>query len=211
MGSNIYNLLLLNPLNRTTMKPQKLVKVTINGRRQSPIDLKRTWLGRLVYKTKMFLKGLLFWSVIIGSIFLAVRVFFPKVEYSIVEKEIVIDNLSEKINELKGKLIADLIKGENGPVVKYDPPTHKFICPEDAMSFGKYQFKICTVTGYYKKLYSKVITKKEAVLIALDDDKAGELAKDMIFKEKGGIENWFNTANKYNLREQLAIIKSLEK
>lgn len=134
------------------MKPQKLVKVTINGRRQSPIDLKRTWFGRLVYKTKMFLKAVLFWSVVIGSIFLAVRIFFPKVEYSIVEKEIVIDNLSEKINELKGELMDTLKKSESvgvtdcSSLITFDPhPTKKSV---EVPSLGCYQFKVSTVIYY---------------------------------------------------------------
>lgn len=162
------------------------------------------------YKVRKFFRGLIFWSVIIGAIILSVRIFFPKIEYSIVEKQVIIDNLAVKREELKGKLVADLILGENGVAVKYDPPKGKYKCPEDVVSFGKYQFKVCTVIGYYKSLYGKTITKKEAILIALDDNKAGELAQDMIFKEKGGIENWFNTANKYKLREQLAVINALQ-
>lgn len=197
------------------MKPNKLVKYSVNGRRQSPIDLNRTWLGRQIYRAKVFLKALLFWAVVIGSIFLAVRIFFPKVEYSIVEKEIVIDNLSEKINELKGELMATLKKGESlgskecNALITFDPnPNNKKV---EVPSLGCYQFKVSTVIYYYKKLYSKDITRTEAIQIAIDENRAGELARDIIFKEKGGIENWYNTTNKYGLREKLAIIKSLEK
>jgi len=106
--------------------------------------------------------------------------------------------------------MTDLAKGENGDIVTYDPPKGSYKCKEDFASFGKYQFKVCTVTGYYKKLYKQDITRKEAVLIALDETKAEKLARDIIFTQSGGINNWYNTANKYNLREQLAIIKTLE-
>jgi len=197
------------------MKPNKLVKYSVNGRRQSPIDLNRTAWGRFVYRAKSFLKRLFFWAVVIGSIFLAVRIFFPKVEYSIVEKEIVIDNLSEKINELKGELIDTLKKGESlgskecNALITFDPnPNNKKV---EIPSLGCYQFKVSTVIYYYKKLYNKDITRTEAIAIAIDENKAGELARDIIFKEKGGLDNWHNTAKKNDLYSKLAIIKQLEK
>lgn len=194
------------------MKPQKLVKVSVNGRKQSPIDLHRTKLGKFIFLCKYYTKKTIKWLCILGIITLAIYIYLSgHIKYQAPETQTVfIDNLSIKVNDLKNKLIADLKEGENGDIVTYDPPKGKYLCKEDFASFGKYQFKVCTVKGYYKKLYNKDITKKEAVLIALDDIKAEELARDIIFKEKGGINNWYNTANKYNLREQLSIINALQ-
>jgi len=144
-----------------------------------------------------------------------VRVFFPKVEYSIVEKEVVVDNLSEKINELKGELMATLKKGESlgskecNALITFDPnPNNKKV---EIASIGCYQFKVSTVIYYYKKLYGQDITRTQAMQIAIDEHKAGELARDIIFKEKGGLDNWYNTAKKNDLYSKLAIIRQLEK
>lgn len=62
-------------------------------------------------------------------------------------------------------------------------------------SWGVMQFKLTTVMHYYKELYGEDLTEKEALLIALDDDKARSLARDIIFKVEGGVWNW-SAANK---------------
>jgi hypothetical protein len=177
--------------------------------------LNRSWLGRRAYELKVFLKGLFFWAVVIGSIFLAVRIFFPKVEYSIVEKEIVIDNLSEKINQLKGELIDTLKKAESmgskdcSSLIVFDPnPTNKKV---EVASLGCFQFKSSTVIYYHKKLYGKEITRKDAILLALDENKSAQLASDIIFTEKGSLKNWYNSSKKYDLYSKLEIINELQK
>lgn len=57
-------------------------------------------------------------------------------------------------------------------------------------SWGVMQFKLTTIIHFSKVLYDKDITQKEAVQIALDDEKARALAKDIIFKVEGGVWNW---------------------
>ncbi len=47
-------------------------------------------------------------------------------------------------------------------------------------------FKKATVQHYYKALYGKDTTAKDAVLIALDTSKAAALAKDILFMTKDG-------------------------
>jgi len=77
-------------------------------------------------------------------------------------------------------------------------------------SFGSYQFKKSTVQFYYKELYNKDITGLEAINIALSDEKAGELASDIIFKENA-LNNWYNCTKKHNLQGKLDIINLLLK
>lgn len=146
-------------------------------------------------------------SLFIGSN-LKTRVVYQK-------EQVILDNLTKKINQLKGEMLRDLkqcesagITEENG-LVTFDPhPTKKQV---QIPSFGSYQEKKSFIQYYYKTLYNKDITGKEAILIALDDEKAGELASDVIFKTDKGLSNWYNCSKKHNLESRLNIIKELEK
>lgn len=57
-------------------------------------------------------------------------------------------------------------------------------------SWGVMQFKIPTVIGYYKQIHGVELSQKEALLLALDDEKARALAKEIIFTVEGGVWNW---------------------
>ncbi len=81
---------------------------------------------------------------------------------------------------------------------------------DSAMSYGTLQFKKATVIYYEKMIYNKVVTPKEAVLIALDDSKAGDLAKDIMFSTKSMANDWQNCADKYDTNRVIKIIKQLE-
>lgn len=78
-------------------------------------------------------------------------------------------------------------------------------------SIGQFQFQKSTVIHYYKVLYGKTITPKEAVLIALDESKARELAIDIMFKTKNKAgKDWYNCTEKHGLDAQIDMIKKLE-
>lgn len=77
-------------------------------------------------------------------------------------------------------------------------------------SWGVMQFKLTTVMYFYDVLYGQKITEKEALLIALDDDKARELASDIIFKVEGGVWNWSAASNDANyFSYQIPFIRTL--
>lgn len=152
--------------------------------------------------------------ILLGITYLLGAKISSKVIYRQVEKEVILDNLTAKINELKGKLVSDLKQCESGGVsedralIVFDPhPTNKKV---QIPSIGNYQFKVSTVQFYYNKFYSQVLTNKESVLIALDDEKAGKLASDIIFRD-GALGNWYNCSKKMGLENQLKIIRELEK
>ncbi len=78
-------------------------------------------------------------------------------------------------------------------------------------SWGILQFKIPTVQFYYKKLYGENLTEMEAMLVALDKNKATALAEDIIFKIEGGVWEWAGAQkNKAYLSKQIPFIRSLE-
>lgn len=178
--------------------------------------------GKRVYtfwdRVKRFLVRMLYiiaFICFIGAVFLIFRQLYPKVEYKSETKEVIVDNLSIKINELRGTLIADLRACESAGynedygLITFDG--NKNNKKVEIASIGSYQFKKSTVIYYYDLLYSKDITGKEAVLIALDDEKAGELASDIIFKTDNGLSNWFNCSKKINAQARLSVIGELMK
>lgn len=171
--------------------------------------LKRTW--------RAFIRGVklvLIWSVIIATVVLAVRHYFPKVMVKVVEREVITDTLSNKIEEIKGGIIADIKQGESlgkkdcDSLITFDPnPTNKKV---EIPSLGCYQYKVSTVQYYYKKLYNQDISRREAIEIALDTDRAGKLTYDIVFKENGA-RNWYNTSKKYNIPARIALLNEILK
>lgn len=163
----------------------------------------------------MKLYKLIIWLALIGLAIYGGSKIGDKIEYVNIEKQVLVDNLSVKINELKGSLVSDIQKCESagynedyGLIVFDGHKTNKNV---EIPSIGTYQFKKSTVVYYYDTLYQKDITGKEAILIALDDQKAGQLASDIIFKTDNGLSNWLNCSNKINGKGRLEIIRQLER
>jgi len=141
--------------------------------------------------------------------------FNKKIIYEQIEKQVILDNLTEKVNELKGALIDDLRQCESGGynidsgLITFDPhKTNKSVAPA---SIGLYQWKVASIKHYYKTLYNKDITGKEAILIALDDEKSSQLTSDVIFKTDKGLSNWYTCSKKLGLESRLNIINELLK
>lgn len=141
------------------------------------------------------------------------------VQIAFAEKEVDVTDIkfSRKIEELQMKLVEDLMNCEsNGAtddsgLITYDPQkgnTNASKIP----SIGRLQFKVDTVVYYQKTLYNAVLTRTEAIKLALDTEKAKVLARDIIFSvNKGGINNWYNCSVKLNLEQRVEIIKQLSK
>ena len=138
-----------------------------------------------------------------------------RVVYKSIEKQVILDNLTEKVNELKGQLVSEIKScesagyDENYGLITFDP--HRTNKKVEEASIGEFQFKKSTVKYYYRTFYGKEITGKEAVLIALDTEKASELATRVIFETEHGLDNWINCSKKYNSQNKLDIINSLIK
>lgn len=128
----------------------------------------------------------------------------------IVEAEKIVDTstdmYSAKIDGLKNAVADKLMQCESGGkegLIVFD--TNK------KASIGAFQFQVSTVQHYYKSLYGKVLSDKEAVLIALDTVQARSLAIDVMFntKNKAG-KDWYNCERKLGLDSQIAIINSIK-
>lgn len=201
----------------------KATKLYYNGKRLKDIYPYATKWQVFKYRVQKFLRKVLAILIVICVIYVAVqfgRAYYPVIKYQSVintaEAE-QIDTLKDKVETLKWEVIdgikAHESKGynEDDGLIVYDPlqsnpsKTKK----KDIASIGSFQMKQTTIIYYYKKLYNEDITMKEAVLIALDDQKARQLAYDIVFKADG-IKNWLNYANKQTTKSKLSTIKELE-
>lgn len=123
------------------------------------------------------------------------------------------DTLEIKIEDLKNEVVETVRKCESQNnkdlIYTFDPDPRQ--PNKQTASFGQFQYKLKTIVDYTKTLRSEVITERQALDIALDENKARELTKDIIFKDTGkGVLNWYNCSKKHNLKEKVALIKSLE-
>lgn len=163
---------------------------------------------------KMTVWGIVVCGILVGVGMLA-RIISPKVIYQVKEKEVVLDNLAGKIDQLKGELILDIFDNERAghteedALITWDPnPKHKKV---EIASIGNCQFKIPTLQESYLKYYGEELTRKEALLLALDDEKCKELMTKVIFGEENGWQKWYNSGLKVNAKGRLEIIRELEK
>jgi len=134
-----------------------------------------------------------------------------------VVEPIVVDSMPKKIEEIKDEVVNTLLKcesaghSEEDGILIYDDNSSGTLSRVNKPSIGQLQFKVTTVQNYEKIRSGKVLTNKEAVILALDTEQAKELAKWIIFEQKGGIFNWLNCAEKHNLAEEVTVIKKLLK
>lgn len=128
-----------------------------------------------------------------------------------------VDTMPAKIEALKDEVVNDLAKCESAghteddAIVIFDNNKAGTLKRKDIPSFGILQFKVSTVQHYKKLIDGEVLTNKEAIILALEADRAQKLAKDIIFTVDGGIYNWQNCATKHGLVDKVTIIKKLKK
>lgn len=151
-----------------------------------------------------FVLGLVYGAFQIGA-----KTTEPRTVYAEKKVEIVNDSLQAKIADLKQGVLVDLRGCETKGFKESDGVI--ILDTNNKMSIGPYQFQKDTVVYYEKSLYNKVVTPKDSVEIALDQDQAGALASDVIFNTDKGLTNWINCSNSLNLVNRVAFIKDLEK
>lgn len=199
------------------MKKPKMIQVVWMGEPLCKIYPHATRWQVLKYNIAMWTRKGLIGVFIAGAIFGV----FKTGEYSssqnpavaFIDREVSIDKsdvkFKEKIEFLKDDVIEQLRKCESAGHKESDGII--IFDSNEKASIGTLQFQVNTVIHYEKILNGRDITKKEAVLIALDNKKAGDLAKKIIFetKNKAG-KDWVNCAKKHNLDAQVDLIKKLE-
>lgn len=114
----------------------------------------------------------------------------------------------EKIEGVKKKIISDLAKCETGRLA--DPNGAIIFDSNDEASVGALQYQRGTVKIFVKKYEGKDYTNAEAITLAIEYDRASDLAEKILFTEKDGWKNWYNCGRKIGLAEKIAIIKEIE-
>lgn len=129
----------------------------------------------------------------------ATRLFAPKAEAD------EIDRLDVKIDQLKNEVLDTLAKCESGGrevSIVFDSNAKP--------SLGNFQWQPHSFQHYHLKRTGEKITERQAVVAALDDVKARELAAYVIFEtDKGVAKDWVNCAKWHGLQAKVDLIKSL--
>lgn len=117
------------------------------------------------------------------------------------------DYYNDRIESLKDDVVNRLSQCESAGAK--DPDGLIIFDSNKKASIGRLQFQVSTVQYYYKSLYQKTISQKEAIEIATNPEKAKSLAKDIMFKSKNQANDWYNCAVKLDLNKEIQIIKKL--
>lgn len=143
------------------------------------------------------------------------------------------ERLEVKVRELKDEVLyrirngADGVSGESSGYVAAagslfytnDPSrSNKDVCQRiggrrhiECDSWGSWQFKLTTIIHYHEVLYGETLTEVEALLIALDEEKAKALAEAIIFGVEGGVWNWSTTIGDEDYyRRTVPLVRELE-
>lgn len=115
----------------------------------------------------------------------------------------------DKIGEAKWQVVDDLEQCECGGHTWAEG--FFLLDANDRYSWGCLQFQERTVVHYTKQLTGRVIDLAEAKIIALDRERARQLAYDVIFTTESGVaSDWVNCSKWYGLQARVDLIKSLE-
>lgn len=190
-----------------------MLKVTYMGSPLCQIYPHATRFQVFKYRFAQIMRKVIIASFIIGAIVGAYKfgniTTKPEAVYAVNEIDTSDVRYTVKIEGLKKEVIEELRKCESAGYKENDGLV--IFDSNSKGSFGTLQFQKATVIHFYKVLYNKDITGKEAVMIALDDIKSGQLAQDVAFKTKNKIgKDWVNCERKLGLDERVDLIKKME-
>lgn len=120
------------------------------------------------------------------------------------------EKLQEKIAELKHDLVRRLSEDCEAKGSK-EPEGLIIFDKNGEASIGALQFQVKTVQHYWKQFYGKTLSRKDAILKAVDTAEASTLAEKIIFDEIGGLWNWKNCAEKLQLSHEVELLRKLSK
>jgi hypothetical protein len=115
-----------------------------------------------------------------------------------------VDLRQKEIDERKEEIIRQLAQCESGGW----GPSDRLIHGGRGAYLGRLQFTIGTVIAYQKRRDGAQLSRQEAIDLAHDYDRAGSLAKYMIFDLEEP-HHWPLCARKIGLRSQMSAIKEM--
>ena len=172
--------------------------------------------GQFAYKSWSKEKKQAFWALMVCIILPFLHMGVTAFLDSIIGKELTYiaspraeaaEIAPDKIEEMKGDVLDRLSKCESGG--KDSKNGIDTIDTNNKVSYGIFQFQKSTVQHYYKKMTGNEISGKDAILLALDDEKSRQLAKWIIFEtDNGSGKDWFNCTKWNDLDTLVKFIKS---
>ena len=164
------------------------------------------------------------WMVLLSIGAIGAWRFFHPIVLPPITKDLSNEMYAQKIDSLEKSLVEGIHQcekmkyTESDGLVTFDPTDAQYakvqgkqhFVNNGELSFGTYQFKITTIQYYSKKFYGKTLTGKEAILIALDDQKSADLTQDILFKTTDGWKNWMNCSSNLKLADQIDAIKKIK-
>jgi hypothetical protein len=144
------------------------------------------------------------WSIYLGSSAVPQKVWADRLVIS----DVSTDMFNSRIEKLKMNVVNEIKSCESGGRKEADGLIINDT--NNKASIGVMQFQVSTVIHYSKTLHNTVLTPKEAILLALDEDKATQLARDVMFTSKNKANDWLNCATKFDSNRKIDLIKQLE-
>lgn len=120
---------------------------------------------------------------------------------------VVAPTMESKVEDLKESILDRLAACESGG--KKEADGIAILDSNNVGSYGIFQFQRKTVM-HYQKLRGTDINGRDAIILALQGDKARELAKWIIFDTKAGVaQDWVVCSRKHGLQAEVDILKKL--
>jgi len=128
------------------------------------------------------------------------------------EKEQIRAEFEDKISDRKYEIV-DMLSNQCEVLgIKEHKKDGKIIWDtNNKPSLGRWMFQIDTVKYYSEKLRGEKLSDDEAIILAVTEIEARELAFEIIWDETGGIYNWKNCMIKLDLKSKIESIRMLEK
>lgn len=187
-------------------------KIFFNGKRLKDVYVGASKWQVFKYRCRKFFRRVTIISAVVLAGWTLVQIgsyVNPIIQYRVEAKEVVVDTLKIKIDDLKNQVV-DGIKGWETRGIPIPDCDGKIVFDTNhKASIGCYQYQVKTVIYYVKLIEGRDITEAEAIAIATDHVKARALAYKIVWEKDGLKSNWYNYSQQVETKQLMAIIKGL--
>ena len=169
---------------------------------------KRNSRGRFHRPSRMFWVAMALSGVVLVAHPFVISALDDSMTYDKVSKTLIIDKTPAKIEALKNEVVATIAKCESAGIPEEDGIV--ILDTNGVGSYGVMQWQRKSVMYYYEKRTGEKINGRDAILLAMDAEKAKDLAKWTIFSNNNGEDNWYNCSKKNNISGLVKAIKYIQ-
>jgi len=174
---------------------------------------KGTWIQKTIHRTIQATKLVIFATVVLsltGWAILSGIHLSPHITQASAPGVIDVSErlFKDRVEVLKNNIIDTLAQCENKGYTA--DGIQMILDTNHKASIGPLMFQVDTVIHYHKLRTNEKLTKKDAIILALDESRAKDLAKYVLFETPNMAgKDWVNCNKKYGLDEQIKIIKKI--